>query len=95
VPGRPTRRALSGSWSTAIRIWLKGAAIDSACFLIDGIKRVGGEVDFGGILLGCEGIVSKRLGSLYRSGRSPHWIKVKNPTVPAMTRKAEEEEPQA
>ena len=29
--------------------------------------------------LGCEGIVSKRLGSPYRSGRSKHWIKVKNP----------------
>jgi bifunctional non-homologous end joining protein LigD len=27
--------------------------------------------------LGCEGIVSKRLGSLYRSGRSKQWIKVK------------------
>ena len=27
--------------------------------------------------LGCEGIVSKRLGSLYRSGRSPHWVKSK------------------
>src|SRR3974390_2043801 len=25
--------------------------------------------------LGCEGIVSKRLGSPYRSGRSPHWGK--------------------
>ena len=30
--------------------------------------------------LGCEGIVSKRLGSLYRSGRSP-----------AVTREAEED----
>jgi bifunctional non-homologous end joining protein LigD len=29
--------------------------------------------------LGCEGIVSKRLGSTYRSGRSPHWVKVKIP----------------
>jgi bifunctional non-homologous end joining protein LigD len=29
--------------------------------------------------LGCEGIVSKRLGSLYRSGRSSHWLKIKNP----------------
>jgi len=29
--------------------------------------------------LGCEGIVSKRLGSIYRRGRSPPWIKVKNP----------------
>jgi bifunctional non-homologous end joining protein LigD len=26
--------------------------------------------------LGCEGIVSKRLGSPYRSGRSAHWVKV-------------------
>jgi hypothetical protein len=36
--------------------------------------------------LGCEGIVSKRLGSAYRSGRSPHWVKVKNPKAPAVTR---------
>jgi len=26
--------------------------------------------------VGCEGIVSKRLGSMYRQGRSPHWVKV-------------------
>jgi hypothetical protein len=31
---------------------------------------------------GCEGIVSKRLGSPYRSGRTDHWIKVKNPRPP-------------
>ena len=40
--------------------------------------------------LGCEGIVSKRLGSLYRSGRSPHWLKIKNPKAPAVTREAGE-----
>jgi hypothetical protein len=34
--------------------------------------------------LGCEGIVSKRLGSPYRSGRSAHWVKVKNPKAPAV-----------
>jgi hypothetical protein len=34
--------------------------------------------------LGCEGIVSKRLGSPYRSGRSTHWVKVKNPKAPAV-----------
>ncbi len=33
--------------------------------------------------LGLEGIVSKRKGSRYRSGRSPHWHKSKNPTSPA------------
>ena len=41
--------------------------------------------------LGCEGIVSKRLGSPYRSGRSPHWMKIKNPKAPAVTREAEED----
>jgi ATP-dependent DNA ligase len=41
--------------------------------------------------LGCEGIVSKRLGSTYRSGRSAHWLKVKNPKAPAVKREAEED----
>jgi ATP-dependent DNA ligase len=41
--------------------------------------------------LGCEGIVSKRLGSLYRSGRSKHWLRVKNPAAPAVRREAEED----
>jgi ATP-dependent DNA ligase len=41
--------------------------------------------------LGCEGIVSKRVGSLYRSGRSSHWVKVKNPKAPAVKREAEED----
>jgi ATP-dependent DNA ligase len=41
--------------------------------------------------LGCEGIVSKRLGSPYRSGRSKHWVKVKNPAAPAVRREAEED----
>jgi bifunctional non-homologous end joining protein LigD len=41
--------------------------------------------------LGCEGIVSKRLGSPYRAGRSAHWVKVKNPAAPAVKGEAEEE----
>jgi bifunctional non-homologous end joining protein LigD len=40
---------------------------------------------------GCEGIVSKRLGSPYRSGRADCWLKVKNPAAPAVTREADEE----
>jgi len=40
---------------------------------------------------GCEGIVSKRLGSPYRSGRSGHWVKTKNPAAPAVRREAEED----
>ena len=41
--------------------------------------------------LGCEGIVSKRLGSSYRFGRTNDWIKVKNPAAPAAKREAEED----
>jgi ATP-dependent DNA ligase len=36
--------------------------------------------------LGLEGIVSKRLTSLYQSGPSKAWIKVKNPKAAAVTR---------
>jgi ATP-dependent DNA ligase len=39
--------------------------------------------------LGCEGIVSKRLGSTCRSGRSRQWVK--NPAAPAVRREAEED----
>jgi bifunctional non-homologous end joining protein LigD len=35
---------------------------------------------------GLEGLVSKRKDRPYRGGRSPHWIKVKNPVSPAMNR---------
>jgi bifunctional non-homologous end joining protein LigD len=41
--------------------------------------------------LGCEGVVSKRRGSPYVSGRSRHWIKTKNPTAPAVRRQEEED----
>jgi bifunctional non-homologous end joining protein LigD len=41
--------------------------------------------------LGLEGIVSKRKDSRYSSGRSPHWIKSKNPNAPAVKREAEED----
>jgi ATP-dependent DNA ligase len=36
--------------------------------------------------MGLEGIVSKRLGSRYRSGCSPDWLNFKNPQAPAMPR---------
>jgi ATP-dependent DNA ligase len=40
---------------------------------------------------GCEGIVSKRLGSPYQSGRVNYWLKIKNPAAPAVRREAEED----
>jgi hypothetical protein len=36
--------------------------------------------------MGLEGLVSKHRERGYRTGTSPNWIKVKNPTHPAMTR---------
>jgi transposase InsO family protein len=41
--------------------------------------------------LGFEGIVSKRMGSPYSSGRSPHWLKSKNPDSAAVRRETEED----
>ena len=42
-------------------------------------------------LLLAEGIVSKRLGSRYTSGRTRDWLKMKNPDAPAVKREAEED----
>src|SRR6266566_7519324 len=41
--------------------------------------------------MGLEGIVSKRKDSPYRSGRSPDWLKSKNPACAAVKREAEED----
>ena len=41
-------------------------------------------------MLGFEGIVSKRLGSHYRSGRVDHWLKIKNSKSPAVRRERED-----
>ena len=41
--------------------------------------------------LGLEGIVSKRKGSPYRSGRCPDWLKSKNPACAAVKRDEEED----
>jgi bifunctional non-homologous end joining protein LigD len=68
---------------------LKGSRL--SIVLNEHFEEDGASVYRAACQLGCEGIVSKRLGSPYRSGRSPHWIKVKNPTAPAVTREAEED----
>jgi bifunctional non-homologous end joining protein LigD len=41
--------------------------------------------------MGLEGIVSKRRNSPYRSGRSPDWLKMKNPAREAVRREEEED----
>jgi bifunctional non-homologous end joining protein LigD len=41
--------------------------------------------------MGLEGIVSKLKGSIYRSGRSRDWLKMKNSAAPAVKREDEED----
>jgi bifunctional non-homologous end joining protein LigD len=59
-------------------------------------KAIGGEEQDGATVfehacrLGFEGIVSKRKDSPYVSGRSPYWVKMKNPAREAVRREAEE-----
>jgi ATP-dependent DNA ligase len=53
--------------------------------------RYGRQPQSEAVKLGFEGIVSKRLGSPYHSGRSRHWIKSKNPAAPSVKREAEED----
>jgi bifunctional non-homologous end joining protein LigD len=75
-------------WSD--RRWRLGKLLRSAT---DGI-RLSDHIDgFDGntifrhaCVMGLEGIVAKQRDKPYRSGRSPDWIKVKNPHAPAATR---------
>ena len=54
------------------------AGIDAILFS-DGIEAEGAVVFAKACEMGLEGIVSKRLGGPYRSGRVMTWLKVKNP----------------
>ena len=40
-----------------------------------------------------EGLVSKHRERSYRAGRSPNWLKIKNPNHPAMSRVKEQHSP--
>jgi ATP-dependent DNA ligase len=59
--------------------------------LVEHVEEDGRTVFRHACLLGLEGIVSKRKGSKYRSGRTDGWIKSKNPGSPAVTREATED----
>jgi bifunctional non-homologous end joining protein LigD len=59
--------------------WIDGSEVDAAT-VFDHARS-----------LGLEGIVSKRKGSRYVSGRSPYWLKMKNPESEAARREAVED----
>ena len=74
------------------RILAKLARRPHAGIVLNEVFEGDGDVLFAhACKLGCEGIVSKRIGSSYRSGRSRYWLKIKNPKAPAMKREAEED----
>jgi bifunctional non-homologous end joining protein LigD len=64
---------------------------DHGIFLCEHIEEDAAVVFHHACKLGVEGIVSKRRGSPYLSGRSPHWLKLKNPSSAAVKREAEED----
>lgn len=78
-------RSASGDWQSSCTV------PHSHIVLNEHYEADGATVYREACKLGYEGIVSKRIGSPYRPGRSNHWIKIKNPAAPAVKREAEEE----
>jgi ATP-dependent DNA ligase len=89
LEGRDLRREPIEKRKALLAKLLKGS--HSSIALDEHFEEDGSAVFRAACQLGCEGIVSKRLGSMYRRGRSPHWVKVKNPKAPAVKREAEED----
>ena len=83
VDGEDLRRQPIEARKQRLAALLRGA--HSTIVLNEHYEGDGATVYQHACALGCEGIVSKRLGSPYKSGRSPHWVKVKNPAAPAVT----------
>jgi len=73
-------RVLFPTASSQRRVWFN-----------DHIEEDGETVFRHACKLGLEGIVSKRKGSPYRSGRSPDRLKSKNPACEAVRREEEED----
>ena len=99
----PRSSAPSTCWNSTARIcgaarsrsekayWQNCSTIQTQILLNVHYEEDGETVFREACRLGCEGIVSKKLGSIYRRGRSPLWLKIKNPNAPAVNREAEED----
>jgi bifunctional non-homologous end joining protein LigD len=89
VNGHDLRREPIEKRKALLALLLKGS---HPSLLLNEYFEEDGEIVFReACKLGCEGIVSKRLGSLYHPGRSPHWVNVDNPKAPAAKRENEED----
>jgi ATP-dependent DNA ligase len=65
--------------------WVLRNALDGVQY-VEHIEGDGAKMFKAVCKLGLEGMVSKRLTSVYKSGPSKTWIKIKNPKSPAATR---------
>jgi bifunctional non-homologous end joining protein LigD len=88
-PDRSVLRSAPRFSESQVAKLLKGSHL--SIVLNEHFEEEGASVYRAACQLGFEGIVSKRLGSIYRRGRSPHWVKVRNPKAPAVKREAEED----
>ena len=70
--------------------WIEAGRIDLLAFN-EHTNEDGAVVFRHACKMGLEGIVSKRKASFYRSGRSPDWLKSKNPACEAVKREEEED----
>ena len=85
LDGRDLRREPWSDRRSKLARLLRGAG--HGVQLSDHMEGNDGEAAFRhACAMGLEGIVAKRRDRPYRSGRSPDWIKVKNPHAPAATR---------
>jgi hypothetical protein len=81
---------IAGTWQRIA--WFLAAVFLALGFALLAVRAVPNRATgWHACKLGCEDIVPKRLWSRYRSSRSPHWLKIKNPAVPAVKREAEED----
>ena len=85
LDGRDLRREPWSDRRRKLALLLRGAG--HGVQLSDHMEGTDGDAMFRhACAMGLEGIVAKRRDKPYRSGRSPDWIKVKNPHAPAVTR---------
>ena len=85
LDGRDLRREPWSDRRRKLARLLRGAG--HGVQLSDHVEGTDGDAMFRhACAMGLEGIVAKRRDKPYRSGRSPDWIKVKNPHAPAVTR---------
>jgi bifunctional non-homologous end joining protein LigD len=89
LDGKDLRREPIEQRKAALAKLLRGAKLGLQ--LNEHIAEPGDIVFRHACRLGLEGIVSKRLGSRYVSGRSQDWLKLKNPNASAVKREAEED----